>query len=122
MNPKKPEKPGELLIIQKTYDLILWYVPILNKLPRDHKFNLGDRIISSLYDLLDELITAKYSNQKLAQLAAINVRLERMRHQTKLLLDFKQMDGDRFQHAAKLINDIGVNVGRWIKQQSAPRV
>jgi hypothetical protein len=29
-------KEQELPIIQKTYDLILWYVPILNRLPRDH--------------------------------------------------------------------------------------
>jgi hypothetical protein len=27
----------ELPIIQKTYDLVKWYVPILNKLPREHK-------------------------------------------------------------------------------------
>lgn len=50
----------ELPIIQKTYDLIKWYVPILNRLPRDHKFMLGDRIISGLYDLLDsKLIQTK---------------------------------------------------------------
>jgi len=34
----------ELPIIQRTYDLIRWYVPILNRLPRNHKFMLGDRI------------------------------------------------------------------------------
>ena len=28
---------NELPIIQKTHDLIQWYVPILNRLPRDHK-------------------------------------------------------------------------------------
>ena len=43
---------NELPIIQKTHDLIQWYVPILNRLPRDHKFLLGDRIVSGLYDLL----------------------------------------------------------------------
>jgi len=31
----------ELPIIQMTYDLMLWYVPILNRLPRDHKFTPG---------------------------------------------------------------------------------
>ena len=35
---------NELPIIQKAYDLITWYVPILNSLPRNHKFLLGDRI------------------------------------------------------------------------------
>jgi len=44
---------NELPIIQKIYDLIKYYVPILNRLPRDHKFLLGDRIITGLYDLLE---------------------------------------------------------------------
>ncbi|WP_242057134.1 MULTISPECIES: four helix bundle protein [Oscillatoriales] len=56
---------SELPIIQKTYDLIKWYVPILNRLPRSHKFMLGDRMITGLYDLLDALIIAKYSADKL---------------------------------------------------------
>ena len=32
----------ELPIIQKTYDLIKWYVPILNRLSKDHKFRRQD--------------------------------------------------------------------------------
>jgi len=36
---------SELAIIQKTYDLIKWYVPILNRLPRQHRFILGNIII-----------------------------------------------------------------------------
>ena len=39
---------GELPIVQKTYDLIKWYVPILNRLSRDHKFGLGDRMVAVL--------------------------------------------------------------------------
>ncbi|MGB3786420.1 MAG: hypothetical protein WA949_00315 [Phormidesmis sp.] len=30
--------PSELPMIQKTYDLIKWYVPLLNRLPKAHKF------------------------------------------------------------------------------------
>lgn len=48
---------GELPIVQKTYDLIKWYVPILNRLPRDHKFGLGDRMVAALYDLLEGFVT-----------------------------------------------------------------
>ena len=59
---------SELPIIQKTYDLIKWYVPILNRLPRHHKFMLGDRMITGLYDLLDGLIIAKYAPEKQEQL------------------------------------------------------
>jgi hypothetical protein len=34
----------ELSVIQRTYDCIKWYVPIIERLPKIHKFTLGDRI------------------------------------------------------------------------------
>ena len=61
----KPYQMQDLPIIQKTYYLIKWYVPILNHLPRDHKFQLGDRLISGLYDLLENLIFVRYQREKL---------------------------------------------------------
>ena len=42
-------EPSELPIVQKTYDLIKWYVPILNRLPKDHKFGLGDRMVAACH-------------------------------------------------------------------------
>ncbi|MDM8569847.1 diversity-generating retroelement protein Avd [Thiotrichales bacterium HSG1] len=80
---------NKLPIIQKTYDLVKYYVPILNRLPRDHKFVLGDRIITGLYDLLEGLITAKYTKEKLNLLSSLNGKLNILRYQTRLLLDFE---------------------------------
>ena len=50
---------SDLPIIQKTYDLIKWYVPILNGLPREHRFQLGNRMVEGLYGLLESLILAR---------------------------------------------------------------
>jgi hypothetical protein len=113
----KREQPTELKVIQKAYDLIQWYIPVLTKLPREYKFTLGERMMKSLFKLLDELISARYSKQKLQQLHDINLRLEKMRYQTRMLLDFKLMEAQRFNHASKLINEVGVDLGNWIKQQ-----
>jgi hypothetical protein len=112
----------DLPIIQKTYDLIKWYVPILNRLPRDHKFLLGNRMTCALYDLLESLICVRYQRQKLQLLEPINSRLDVLRHQTRLLLDFNLISAQRYEYAGKLINAIGVDLGSWIKQQrkSAP--
>jgi hypothetical protein len=41
----------DLPILQKVYDLICWYVPILDRLPRNQKFALGDRSAQNPYDL-----------------------------------------------------------------------
>jgi hypothetical protein len=80
---------SNLPIIQKTYDFIKWYVPILERLPRTHQFTLGSRVITGLYELLEGLIAARYAKHKLPLLESLNTRLEILRHQTRLLFDFK---------------------------------
>ncbi len=85
----------DLPIIQKTYDLILWYIPILNRLPRDHKFMLGDRIVASLYDLLEGFVLSRFAEKKLARLQALNGRLDVLRYQTRLLMNFDLISPSR---------------------------
>ncbi|NJP12496.1 MAG: diversity-generating retroelement protein Avd [Leptolyngbyaceae cyanobacterium RU_5_1] len=111
---------SDLPIIQKTYDLIKWYVPILNRLPRDHKFLLGDRMITRLYGLLEGLIQVRYAKEKLAQLQALNTQLDILRHQTRLLLDFQLISVQRYEYAGGQLNAIGTDLGGWIKQQRKP--
>jgi hypothetical protein len=108
---------SDLPIIQKTYDLIKWYVPILNRLPRDHRFTLGERMVSGLYTLLEELIRVRYAREKLPQLQALNIQLEILRHQTRLLLDFGLLSIRRYEYVGQHMNQIGMELGGWIKQQ-----
>ncbi|MEA5464351.1 diversity-generating retroelement protein Avd [Leptothoe sp. PORK10 BA2] len=107
----------ELPIIQKTYDLIKWYVPILNRLPKNHRFLLGDRMASSLYDLLEQLIKARYEQQKLPRLENLNSQLDILRYQTRLLLDFQEMDAKRYGYICQRLDAIGNELGGWIRQQ-----
>lgn len=107
----------ELSIIQKTYDLVKWYIPILNRLPRHHKFLLGDRIIQHLYDLLEGLIEARFAQDKLARLQPLNIKLDILRHQTRLLLDFQLISNQRYHYVGQQLNVIGSELGGWIRQQ-----
>lgn len=108
---------SELPIIQRTYDLIRWYVPILNRLPRDRKFMLGNRIVAGLYDLLENLIQARYESNKLLRLESLNSQLDILRHQTRLLLDFELVSIERYEFAGQHLNLIGNELGGWIKHQ-----
>ncbi len=107
----------ELPIIQKTYDLIKWYIPILNRLPKDHRFALGDRIVNHLYDLLEELIQTRYATNKLTRLQSLNTKLNILRYQTRLLYDFQLISAQRYKYVNEQFNDIGIDLGSWIKQQ-----
>ena len=84
-------------MIQKAYHLMLWYMPLLNRLPRDQKFMLGDRLISNLYELHEGLIRARYDKeQRVQRLEIFNATLDVLRHRTRLLLDFKLISAERF--------------------------
>jgi hypothetical protein len=108
---------NELPIIQKTYDLIEWYIPHLNKLHRDFKFSLGDRITSGLYDLLEGLLRARFAQNKRELLIELNNSLDILRYQTRLLHSFKLITTQRYEFASAALNNIGLELGGWIKQQ-----
>jgi len=107
----------ELPIIQKTYDLLQYYIPILNRLPRDWKYNLGDRIINRLYDFLETLLTAQFQKDKLAQLTHLNASLTVLRYQARLLLDFQLINLKRYEYLITKLDDVGTDLGAWIKHQ-----
>ncbi len=69
-------KQEELVIITKTYDLILWSCNHTGRFPRQHRFVLGERMERTLYDLLETLIQAKYSRQRKPILNDANLKLE----------------------------------------------
>ena len=112
---KKLEKAGELLVIQKLYDYLIWVSPIINRLPRDKKYTIGDRLLNRLYDVLEDLIKAKYrSRNKLELLERANVGLEIVRFYQRLILSDNLWDRKRYQFASKSVNEIGILLGKWV--------
>ncbi|MCL1490215.1 MAG: diversity-generating retroelement protein Avd [Pseudanabaena sp. Salubria-1] len=110
-------KTNELPVIQKTYDLIKWYIPIINRLPRIHKFAIGDRITKFLYEMLEDLIIARYTRDKILILEKLNAKLYILRHQSRLLFDFTLIEEKRYIHINTQLHEIGSEIGGWLKQQ-----
>src|SRR5271168_1588864 len=79
----------ELVIITKTYDLILWSCNHTGKFPRNHRFVLGERIERGLYELLETMILAKFSRQRQPLLEKANLMLEVLRFQMRLAKDLR---------------------------------
>lgn len=113
---------NNLPVIQKTYDLIKWYIPILNCLPKPHKFGLGDRMIYILYELLENLIIARYSQSKAPILESLNAKIDILRHQTRLLSEFNLIENPRYEYASQHIDQIGMEIGGWLKQVKSKEV
>jgi hypothetical protein len=74
-------------------------------------------IINSHLAIESRINFAKYEKDKLGRLEKINGKLDILRYQIKLLLDFKLIEGKKFYYASELLNEIGVELGSWIKQK-----
>ena len=105
----------ELSVIQKAYDLIKWYVPIINRMPRGYKFTLGDRLQMNLLNLLEHLVRAKQKEDRVAELESANVVLEMIRHLTRLAFDFGMMNMKRYEYISIQLDGVGVEIGSWLK-------
>ena len=86
--------PQEKPVVQKMYDLIKWLIPQIAKLPRSHKFTLGDRITNLALDTLELLIQAVYIRRKLELLQKANLNLERLRFLARFSVNVSPLRDD----------------------------
>jgi len=106
----------ELPAVQKAYDLCKEILPRVSKLPRNVKFTLGDRITDNCLTVLELLIQASYSRQKLHLLDEANLRLEKLRFLLRLCRDLGALSNKGYEHVMKMITELGSQVGGWRKQ------
>ena len=112
-----PATRAELPIIETCLDLIRWFVLLLNRLPRQHKFGLGDRLTSNLYQLLEQLVQARYAQAKLPILEPLKAQIVVIQLQIRLLHQFHAIELHRYEHASRLITEIAKQHSGWLLQQ-----
>jgi len=116
------KKTEELVIIIKTYDLILWSCNHTGRFPRQHRFLLGERLERTLYGLLETLIRAKYSRERAPLLNDANLKLKILRFQMRLAKDLQCLQVKSYGFAAKQIDEIGKLVGGWLRSRKPSRL
>jgi hypothetical protein len=76
---------GPVEVIPRVYNFLAWIGPKLGTFPQVHRFTVGDRIMTTGLEVLDELIVARYDrNARAGALKRTNVALERLRYPLRL--------------------------------------
>lgn len=105
----------ELTIYQKTYDLILYALPIINRFPKSQRFVLGQQLQNGLIELSVMIVQANKIKNKLQKLYEIDVELEKLRLLIRLAKDLKFMPLHKYELHGQRLNEIGRLLGGWIK-------
>ena len=104
----------ELKVIQDFYDVALWLIRHVEKFPRHHRYSLGRDMEARIQTILALLLRAKYTRNKTAHLGDANIELEILRFQVRLAKDLKALPARSHAHAAKVMDEIGRQIGGWL--------
>jgi len=105
--------------VQACHEILIWLVPHLDKFPRVRRFTLGERLESTLLEVLELLVQAAYTRGKREALSKANLRLEVARHLWRMAYELKTIPLKRYEHGARLMTDLGRQVGGWLKSSPA---
>ncbi len=103
--------------VQACHELLVWLIPQLDLFPRARRFTLGERLESGLLRVLEALVEAAYSREKRAALAMANRTLEVERHLWRLAHELRVIPLKRYEHGARLMDDLGRQIGGWLRSR-----
>jgi four helix bundle protein len=100
----------------KAYDLLLWLLPQAQKFPRAYRFTLAEHIQRCALQFNDLLVAAGKSKQpqRLERLRQADVQLEQLRVWLRLARDLQLISIRQFEHAARLMAEVGRLLGSWL--------
>ena len=105
--------------VQDCHALLVWLIPHLDDFPRSRRFTLGERLEAGLLQILELLVAAAYLHDKRDVLKRANLRLAVVRHLWRMAHELKVISTQRYAHGAKLMEDLGKQVGGWLKSLDA---
>ena len=79
-------------VLVKTNEFIQYFLPQIEKMPRNFKFIIGDRIVKIQLDLLELLIEVYYSGEsaeKMKCLNRANILVEKLRHLMQICVNMR---------------------------------
>jgi hypothetical protein len=105
--------------VEAHYQFLLWLVPTVDRFPKAQKFVFGDRILNLALEVLEFLVEAAFTKDRKAHLARANLGIDKLRFLLRMSADFRFLDRRRYEHAARLLDEVGRLIGGWSKAHDA---
>ena len=114
---KADEKQSQPRVAVCLYDLTLWFMKHTNRFPKNWRVTLGDSIDRHMLGMLSIVQRASVRSKKVDLLQALNEELNVLRALTRLSVDLGCLKERQYEYVSHEIDEIGRQVGGWLKQQ-----
>jgi hypothetical protein len=96
-------------------DITHWVVQRVAKMPREHKFAIGDKLVEACLDVTCTLVEATYVRDKLGLLAQASRGLVRARVLGRLAGRSKLLSLEQLAHLERETVEVGRMLGGWTR-------
>ncbi len=104
-------------IFVKTYDFLLWFIPLTLKFPKSQRFLLAERMSKMALDFYDLILEAVMEpSQQRDLLPKADRLLAKIRLYTRLSFDLHCINLGKYEHAIRRLDEIGRILGGWQKK------
>ena len=110
MNKPRPQSP----LFVKTYDFLLWLIPLTLKFPKSQRFLLAERLSKMALDFYEAVLSAVMEPESEGQwLDTADKLLTKIRLYLRLSCDLRCISLKQLEHATRLTDEIGRLIGGW---------
>jgi len=115
MKDTRPQSP----LFVKTYDFLLWLIPLTLKFPKSQRFLLAERLSKMALDFYDLILDAVMEPEREAEcLDAADRLLTKIRLYVRLSYDLHCISLGQMEHAARLMDELGRLIGGWKRKRA----
>lgn len=107
----------EMIIFTRAYDFISWLIPLTQNFPRSQRFVVTGRLQDAGLNFQELLIEANAlrGNERRKKLEDADVELLKVRLYLRLSNKWKWIKSGQYQHASKMVAELGRLLGGWKK-------
>ncbi len=106
-------------IFARTYDFMAWLIPLTIKFPRSQRFVMAAALQREAIRFQELLIEASHQKEKNDLLVSADAELDKVRTHIRLSLEMGLIQPGQYEHAARLMTEIGKLLGGWMKTVQA---
>lgn len=109
-------------LFARTFDFLSWLLPRTQSFPRPQRFAVTQRLQNAALDFQELIVDAEVTRgpNRLERLRQADAALNKVRLYLRLCREWGWLTPGQYQHAARMIVEIGRLLGGWIKTVGTP--
>ena len=107
-----------MVIMTRTFDLLNWLLPKVERFPRLYRYTLTQRLMNAALDFQEELFAAQNQRgqERFLCLKNCDMYLNRLRLYLRLVHHWHWLNDGQYEHVSGIVAEIGRLLGGWLKQ------